>query len=104
MLIGMATKNSILLVKHAILGRREHGMTQWEALLDAWRKRARLIIIMTTLAMGAGMMPIGIALGAADTSFRASLAIAVTGRLITSMFPSLLIFSAVLAYIDDLGQ
>jgi multidrug efflux pump subunit AcrB len=103
MLMGVATKNSILLVEYAILARREHGMTRWEALMDACSKRARPII-MTTLAMGAGMMPIAIGLGAADTSFRAPMAIAVIGGLITSTFLSLLIIPAVFTYIDDLGQ
>jgi multidrug efflux pump subunit AcrB len=103
MLMGVATKNSILLVEYAILARREHGMTRWEALLDACHKRARPII-MTTLAMGAGMMPIAIGLGAADTSFRAPMAIAVIGGLITSTFLSLLVIPAVFTYIDDLGQ
>jgi multidrug efflux pump subunit AcrB len=54
--------------------------------------------------MGAGMMPIAIGLGAADTSFRAPMAIAVIGGLITSTFLSLLIIPAVFTYIDDLGQ
>jgi multidrug efflux pump subunit AcrB len=103
MLMGVATKNSILLVEYAILARREHGMTRLEALLDACHKRARPII-MTTLAMGAGMMPIALGLGAADTSFRAPMAIAVIGGLITSTFLSLLIIPAVFTYIDDLGQ
>ncbi|WP_342617980.1 efflux RND transporter permease subunit [Rhodoferax sp. GW822-FHT02A01] len=103
MLMGVATKNSILLVEYAILARREHGMSRWDALLDACRKRARPII-MTTLAMGAGMMPIAIGLGAADTSFRAPMAIAVIGGLITSTFLSLLVIPAVFTYVDDLGQ
>jgi multidrug efflux pump subunit AcrB len=59
---------------------------------------------MTTLAMGAGMMPIAIGLGAADTSFRAPMAIAVIGGLITSTFLSLLVIPAVFTYVDDLGQ
>ena len=103
MLMGVATKNSILLVEYAILARREHGLTRLQALLDACHKRARPII-MTTLAMGAGMMPIAIGLGAADTSFRAPMAIAVIGGLITSTFLSLLVIPAVFTYMDDLGQ
>ena len=69
MLMGVATKNSILLVEYAIMARRERGMNRREALLDACRKRARPIV-MTTVAMGAGMMPIAIGLGT-DPSFRA---------------------------------
>jgi multidrug efflux pump subunit AcrB len=53
MLMGIATKNSILLIDYVVLARREHGLDRWHALLDACRKRARPIV-MTTLAMGAG--------------------------------------------------
>jgi len=75
MLMGIATKNSILLVEYAILARREHGMSRFDALIDACHKRARPII-MTTLAMGAGMMPIALGIGAADPSFRSPMAVA----------------------------
>jgi len=103
MLMGVATKNSILLVEYAILARRTQGLSRWDALLDACHKRARPII-MTTLAMGAGMLPIAIGLGAADTSFRAPMAIAVIGGLITSTFLSLLVIPAVFTYVDDLAD
>jgi multidrug efflux pump subunit AcrB len=56
MLMGIATKNSILLVDYVILARREHGMARCEAILDACHKRAQPIV-MTTIAMGAGMVP-----------------------------------------------
>ncbi|MGI9135221.1 MAG: efflux RND transporter permease subunit, partial [Rhodoferax sp.] len=102
MLMGVATKNSILLVEYAILARREHGMARWDALMDACRKRARPII-MTTLAMAAGMAPIAIGLGSSDTSFRAPMAIAVIGGLMTSTFLSLLVIPAVFTYVDDLA-
>jgi multidrug efflux pump subunit AcrB len=101
--MGIATKNSILLVEYAILARREQGMTRWEALLDACHKRARPII-MTTIAMGAGMLPIAIGFGAADPSFRSPMSIAVIGGLITSTFLSLLVIPAVFTYVDDVGQ
>ncbi|MGC1175310.1 efflux RND transporter permease subunit [Polaromonas sp.] len=101
MLMGIATKNSILLVEYAIVARRDHGMTRMEALLDACHKRARPII-MTTLAMGAGMMPIALGLGAADPSFRSPMSIAVIGGLITSTVLSLLVVPAVFTYIDDI--
>src|SRR5262249_14783362 len=55
MLMGIATKNSILLVEYAIVARRDHGMSRFDALLDACHKRARPII-MTTIALGAGML------------------------------------------------
>ena len=111
MLMGIATKNSILLVEYAIVARRGHdgsdghpvvaGMSRRDALLDACHKRARPII-MTTLAMGAGMMPIALGLGAADSSFRSPMSIAVIGGLITSTVLSLLVVPAVFTYMDDL--
>ena len=101
MLMGIATKNSILLVEYAIVARRDHGMSRWDALLDACHKRARPII-MTTLAMGAGMLPIALSLGDADMSFRSPMATAVIGGLITSTVLSLLVVPAVFTYLDDM--
>ena len=103
MLMGIATKNSILLVEYAIVARRDHGMNRFDALLDACHKRARPII-MTTLAMGAGMMPIALGIGPGDHSFRPPMAIAVIGGLITSTFLSLLVIPALYTYMDDIGQ
>ena len=110
MLMGIATKNSILLVEYAIVARRGHdgsdgrpavpGMSRLDALLDACHKRARPII-MTTLAMGAGMLPIAIGFGVADPSFRSPMSVAVIGGLITSTVLSLLVVPAVFTYIDD---
>jgi multidrug efflux pump subunit AcrB len=100
MLMGIATKNSILLIDYVVLARREHGLDRWHALLDACRKRAQPIV-MTTVAMGAGMMPIAIGLGT-DPSFRAPMAIVVIGGLITSTFLSLLVIPVVFTYVDDL--
>ena len=100
MLMGIATKNSILLVDYVVLARKEHGLGRREAVLDACRKRARPII-MTTIAMGAGMMPIALGLGV-DPSFRAPMAIVVIGGLITSTFLSLLVIPVVFTGIDDL--
>ncbi len=100
MLMGIATKNSILLIDYVILARREHGLGRWDALLDACRKRARPIV-MTTMAMGAGMLPIAIGLGT-DPSFRAPMAIVVIGGLITSTFLSLLVIPVVYTFVDDL--
>ncbi len=99
MLMGIATKNSILLIDYVILARRDHGLARWEALIDACRKRARPII-MTTVAMGAGMLPVAIGLGT-DPSFRAPMAIVVIGGLITSTFLSLLVVPVVFTYVDD---
>jgi multidrug efflux pump subunit AcrB len=100
MLMGVATKNSILLVEYAIMARRERGMNRWDALLDACHKRARPIV-MTTVAMGAGMLPIAIGLGT-DPSFRAPMAIVIIGGLITSTFLSLLVIPVVFTYVDDI--
>jgi len=103
MLMGIATKNSILLIDYAIMARRgfdgKPGLSRWDALLDACRKRARPIV-MTTVAMGAGMLPIAIGLGT-DPSFRAPMAIVVIGGLITSTFLSLLVIPVVFTYVDD---
>ncbi|MDQ1923019.1 efflux RND transporter permease subunit [Massilia pseudoviolaceinigra] len=99
MLMGIVTKNSILLVDYAILA-RQAGMERFEALVDACHKRSRPII-MTTIAMGAGMMPLALGWGA-DPSFRSPMAIAVIGGLITSTLLSLLVVPAVFTYIDDL--
>jgi multidrug efflux pump subunit AcrB len=103
MLMGIATKNSILLVEYAIVARRDHGMSRFDALLDACHKRARPII-MTTIAMGAGMLPIAIGIGTADPSFRSPMSIAVIGGLITSTVLSLLVVPVVYTYMDDLEQ
>ena len=102
MLMGVATKNSILLVEYAIEARREHGMNRLDAILDACHKRARPIV-MTTIAMGAGMLPIAIGWGAADGSFRSPMAVAVIGGLITSTVLSLLVIPAVFTLVDDVS-
>ncbi|HSV34264.1 MAG TPA: efflux RND transporter permease subunit, partial [Ramlibacter sp.] len=99
MLMGIATKNSILLVEYAIMARRDHGLSRFDALLDACHKRARPII-MTTIAMGAGMLPIAIGFGTADPSFRSPMSIAVIGGLITSTVLSLLVVPVVFTYMD----
>ena len=100
MLMGIATKNSILLVDYVLIARNEHGLSRWEAVIDACRKRARPIV-MTTIAMGAGMVPIALGVGV-DPSFRAPMAIVVIGGLITSTFLSLLVIPVVFTYVDDL--
>ncbi|MGK5066982.1 efflux RND transporter permease subunit [Janthinobacterium sp. RT4P48] len=99
MLMGIVTKNSILLVDYAILA-RQAGMNRFDALVDACHKRSRPIL-MTTIAMGAGMMPLALGWGA-DPSFRSPMAITVIGGLITSTLLSLLVVPAVFTYIDDL--
>ena len=101
MLIGIATKNSILLVDYAVIAEDEQGMTQHDALVDACRKRARPVI-MTTIAMGAGMLPIVFGLSG-DSSFRRPMAVAVIGGLITSTALSLVVIPAAYTVVDDLG-
>jgi multidrug efflux pump subunit AcrB len=98
MLMGIVTKNSILLVDYAILA-REAGMNRFDALVDACHKRSRPIV-MTTIAMGAGMLPLALGLSG-DPSFRAPMAIAVIGGLITSTLLSLLVVPVVFIYVDD---
>jgi HAE1 family hydrophobic/amphiphilic exporter-1 len=100
MLMGIASKNSILLVEYAITARREQGLGRGAALIDAARKRARPIV-MTTVAMGAGMTPLALGIGA-DAEFRASMAIAVIGGLLSSTALSLIYVPAVFTVMDDL--
>lgn len=99
MLMGVAAKNSILLVDYVVIARRQKALGRLDALLDACHKRARPII-MTTVAMAAGMTPIALGWGN-DPSFRAPMAIVVIGGLITSTFLSLLVIPVVYTYVDD---
>ncbi len=99
MLMGIVTKNSILLVEYAIMARRVHGFGRREALVDACHKRARPIV-MTTIAMGAGMLPNALGLGA-EPSFRQPMAIVVIGGLLASTALSLLVVPVVFTYVDD---
>ena len=102
MLMGIVTKNSILLVEYAVVGIEQRGLSLHEALVDACHKRARPIV-MTTLAMVAGMVPIALGLGS-DSSFRQPMAIAVIGGLITSTALSLLVVPVVFTYIDHVER
>ncbi len=97
MLTGIAAKNSILLVDYAIIAMK-NGLNRREAIIDAAHKRARPII-MTTLAMGLGMLPIALAFGE-GTEFRSPMAIAVIGGLITSTALSLIFIPAAFSLID----
>lgn len=101
MLMGVVTKNSILLVEYAILA-RHRGASRFDALVDACHKRAQPIV-MTTIAMGAGMLPTAMGLGA-EPSFRSPMAIALIGGLLTSTMLSLLVVPVVFTYVDDLQQ
>lgn len=100
MLMGIAAKNSILLVDYIIIAEKE-GMSRYDAIMDAAHKRARPIL-MTTFAMGAGMVPIAIGIGA-DVEFRSPMAVAVLGGLISSTFLSLLYIPAIFTIVDDIA-
>jgi HAE1 family hydrophobic/amphiphilic exporter-1 len=99
MLMGIVGKNSILLVDFAIEEMRA-GKDRLTALVESGHKRARPIV-MTTVAMVAGMLPAAIGLGG-DSSFRAPMAVSVIGGLITSTALTLVIVPAVFTLIDDL--
>ncbi|NJC40236.1 HAE1 family hydrophobic/amphiphilic exporter-1 [Brevundimonas alba] len=100
MLMGIAAKNSILLVDYIVMAEKD-GMTRFEAIMDAAHKRARPIL-MTTFAMGAGMMPVAVGWGA-DVEFRQPMAIAVVGGLISSTFLSLLFIPPIFTIVDDIA-
>ncbi len=98
MLMGLAAKNSILLVEYAIERERE-GHSQRDALMEACRERARPIV-MTTMAMASGMLPTALSLGE-GSEFRQPMAVAVIGGLLTSTALSLVLVPVVYEFIDD---
>ncbi|TPE64480.1 efflux RND transporter permease subunit [Sandaracinobacter neustonicus] len=101
MLLGIVAKNSILLVDFAIEEMR-HGVDRETAILDAGHKRAQPIV-MTTVAMTAGMLPVATGLHG-DASFRAPMAIAVIGGLVLSTVLTLLIVPAAFTLADDVER
>src|ERR1700761_4432995 len=101
MLMGIVAKNSILLVDMAIEEMRA-GKTRLQAIVEAGHKRARPIV-MTTVAMVAGMVPVATGLGEAS-DFRQPMAIAVIGGLITSTLLTLVIVPAVFTLFDDVER
>ncbi|WP_392406171.1 efflux RND transporter permease subunit [Cardiobacterium hominis] len=103
MLMGIATKNSILLVDYAIIAERRDGMNRFDALIDACHKRARPII-MTSIAMGAGMTPLLLGWGSGDPTFPQPMAAAVVSGLVTSTLLSLVVIPVVYTLMDDLGR
>jgi multidrug efflux pump subunit AcrB len=100
MLMGIVTKNAIMLVEFAIES-INGGKPRDEAMIDAGMKRARPIV-MTTVAMAAGMMPSALAVGAGG-EFRSPMALAVIGGLIFSTILSLVFVPAMFMVMDDLG-
>ncbi|MGF9563558.1 efflux RND transporter permease subunit [Neorhizobium sp. JUb45] len=101
MLMGIVTKNAILLVDFAI-EMKHAGMSRVDAMVEAGRKRARPII-MTSIAMSAGMLPSALGVGEGG-SFRAPMAIAVIGGIIVSTVLSLLVVPAFFLIMDDLSR
>ena len=101
MLMGIVTKNAIMLVDFGV-ERMKDGMERTEAIIDAGRKRARPIV-MTTLAMVAGMLPSSLAYGEGG-EFRAPMAIAVIGGLLVSTVLSLVFVPSFFTVMDDLGR
>ncbi len=101
MLMGIVTKNAIMLVDFAVEEVRK-GIPRDEAIIDAGRKRARPIV-MTTIAMVGGMLPSAISLGSGG-EFRSPMAVAVIGGLISSTLLSLVFVPAVYVLMDDMGQ
>ena len=98
MLMGIVTKNAIMIVDFAVEGARQ-GMTREQAIMEAGRKRARPIV-MTTIAMSAGMVPAALALGDGG-EFRAPMAIAVIGGLLVSTLLSLVFVPSFYSIMDD---
>ena len=101
MLIGIVAKNAIMLVDFA-MERQTHGMERVEAVIDAGLKRARPIV-MTTIAMGAGMFPTALGIGEGG-SFRAPMATAVIGGLIVSTLLSLVFVPSYYVLMDDVSR
>jgi HAE1 family hydrophobic/amphiphilic exporter-1 len=101
MLMGIVTKNAILLVDFAV-EEMAKGVRRAEAIVDAGRKRARPII-MTTIAMVGGMIPAAINAGEGG-EFRVPMAVAVIGGLLSSTLLSLLFVPAVFAVMDDVSR
>jgi hydrophobic/amphiphilic exporter-1 (mainly G- bacteria), HAE1 family len=101
MLMGLVTKNAILLVDFTKV-LRSRGMNRTEALITAGRTRLRPIM-MTTLAMIFGMLPLALALGA-GAEMRAPMARAVVGGLMTSTFLTLLVVPVMYSVLDDFGE
>jgi predicted RND superfamily exporter protein len=101
MLMGIVAKNAILLVDFAI-EMMHRGMKRSEAMVEAGRKRARPII-MTSIAMSAGMLPSALGVGEGG-AFRAPMAIAVTGGIIVSTVLSLVVVPAVFLVMDDISR
>ena len=98
LLLGIAAKNAILLVEFAIEA-QQRGKNTYDALFEACRERARPIV-MTTVAMSAGMIPTALGIGE-GAGFRQPMAIAVIGGLISSTVLSLVLVPVVYSFVDQ---
>src|SRR3954451_19921033 len=101
MLMGVVSKNAIMLVDFAV-EQIHAGVDRPPAIVDAGRKRARPIV-MTTIAMAAGMVPSAMAFGEGG-EFRSPMAIAVIGGLLVSTMLSLVFVPAFFVLMDDLSR
>lgn len=99
MLMGLVAKNAILLVDRTNQTRLEHGLTVFEALMEAAQSRLRPIL-MTTSTMIFGMLPIAVST-ASGSEWKSGLAWALIGGLISSMFLTLLVIPVVYMKIDE---
>lgn len=98
LLLGIAAKNAILLVEFAIEA-QQRGKNTYDALFEACRERARPIV-MTTVAMSAGMIPTALGIGE-GAGFRTPMAVAVIGGLISSTVLSLILVPVVYSFVDQ---
>ncbi len=101
MLMGLVTKNAILLVEYGLMSMKQ-GVPQREAIILAGETRMQPIL-MTTIAMIAGMMPVALGIGAGSEA-RAPMAISVIGGLVTSTMFTLIVIPVVFTYVDDFQQ
>lgn len=101
MLMGIVTKNAIMLLDFAI-EREAHGLPRFEAIVEACSERARPII-MTTLAMAGGMVPSAFGVGDGG-EFRSPMAIAVIGGLLVSTLLSLIVIPSLHLIVSNLGD
>ncbi|MDZ4134362.1 MAG: efflux RND transporter permease subunit, partial [Paracoccaceae bacterium] len=101
MLMGIVTKNAILLIDFAI-EMRAQGMDRFKAVMEAGHKRAQPIV-MTSIAMSAGMLPSALGVGEGG-SFRAPMATAVIGGIIVSTILSLVVVPSFFLIMDDLSR
>jgi len=101
MLMGLVTKNSILLVEYCLMAMKQ-GKPRYQAIVESGEARMRPIL-MTTVAMIVGMLPVCLGIGAGSEA-RAPMAICVVGGLITSTLLTLVVVPVVFTYVDDMQQ